>query len=343
VALGKAGRSNEGGVLLAATVERRLRELPCSALAGQPPVAPGDKTIAGSTGEQPPVLSACMGFMVIALMLLAGLVALYFGAEWLVRGGASLAIRLGVTPLLVGLTVVAYGTSTPELIVSTMAAAKGQGAIAIGNAVGSNIFNIGIILGLTAFICPMRVQLQLLKFDTPVMVGVALLFLVFFRDGQIQLGEAFIFLAIIVGYTVMNIRLARRQARAEVQREFDEGVPRLLKLSEAFIGLTIVAAGTSLPELASSLMAAWRKQPDIAIGNVVGSNIYNILAILGVSGVIAPPLNGPGVSQTDTLVMTGLSLVLVVIAWTGFKLRRWEGALLLALYGGYLWHLWPKP
>jgi cation:H+ antiporter len=117
---------------------------------------------------------------------------------------------------------------------------------------------------------------------------------------------------------------------------------RLLKLSEAFIGLTIVAAGTSLPELASSLMAAWRKQPDIAIGNVVGSNIYNIFAILGASGVIAAPLNGHGVSLTDTFAMIGISLVLLVIAWTGFKLRRWEGALLLAAYGGYLWHLWPK-
>ena len=125
--------------------------------------------------------------MDIAGMLLAGLVALYFGAEWLVRGGASLAVRLGVTPLLVGLTVVAYGTSTPELVVSSMAAAKGQGAIAIGNVVGSNIFNIGVILGLTALICPMRVQFQLLKFDTPVMIGVALLFLLFFLDGQIQL------------------------------------------------------------------------------------------------------------------------------------------------------------
>lgn len=315
--------------------------------------------------------------MLIAILLVAGLACLYFGAEWLVRGGASLAVRLGVTPLLVGLTVVAYGTSAPELIVSTMAAAKGQGALAVGNVVGSNIFNIGVILGLTALICPMRVQLQLLKFDTPVMVGVALLFLVFFRDGQIELWEALVFLAAIVGYTVLNIRLARRQVSAEVQQEFGGSVPpptgaawkdaglivaglavlvlgsrlfvtgavdlaRLLKMSEALIGLTIVAAGTSLPELASSLMAAWRKQPDIAIGNVVGSNIYNILAILGVSGAIAPPINGQGVSQTDTLVMIGISLVLLVIAWTGFKLRRWEGALLLAGYGGYLWHLWPK-
>jgi cation:H+ antiporter len=116
---------------------------------------------------------------------------------------------------------------------------------------------------------------------------------------------------------------------------------RLFAISDAVIGLTIVAAGTSLPELASSLMAAWRRQPDIAIGNVVGSNIYNILAILGVSGVIASPVNGQGVSLTDTLIMIGFSVLLLIIAWTGFRLRRWEGALLLALYGGYLWYLWP--
>jgi cation:H+ antiporter len=316
--------------------------------------------------------------MVITLMLVAGLVALYFGAEWLVRGGASLAVRLGVTPLLVGLTVVAYGTSTPELIVSTMAAAKGQGGIAIGNAVGSNIFNIGVILGLTALICPMRVQLQLLKLDTPVMLGVALLFLLFFLDARIQLWEASVFLGLIVVYTLTNIRVARREASADIQKEFEAGAPkstgsgwkdaafivaglavlvlgsrlfvtgavdlaRAFRVSEAVIGLTIVAAGTSLPELASSLMAAWRKQPDIAIGNVVGSNIYNILAILGVSGVLAPPIDGQGVSLTDTTVMIGISAVLLAIAWTGFQLRRWEGALLVALYGGYLWHLWPKP
>lgn len=311
-------------------------------------------------------------------MLLAGLVLLYFGADWLVRGGASLAVRWGVTPLLVGLTVVAYGTSAPELVVSCMAALKGQGALAIGNAVGSNIFNLGVILGLTALIYPLRVQFQLLKLDTPVMLGAALLFLVFFLDGAIQRWEALVFLTTIVGYTVVNVRVARRQATANVQAEFAEGIPqpcnsarkdtglilaglaalvigsklfvagavdlaRLLRLSEAVIGLTIVAAGTSLPELASSLMAAWRKQPDIALGNVIGSNIYNLLAILGVSGVLAGPLEGQGVSLTDGLVMLGVSGVLAVIAWTGFQLRRWEGALLLAIYGGYLWHLWPTP
>lgn len=315
--------------------------------------------------------------MLIALMLVSGLVALYFGAEWLVRGGASLAVRLGVTPLLVGLTVVAYGTSTPELIVSTLAASAGQGAIAIGNAVGSNIFNIGVILGLTALVCPLRVQLQLLKVDTPVMLGVALLFLVFFLDARIVFWEASVFLALVVGYSLMNIRLAQRETADEVRKEFEEGLPRpagalwkdvsfilaglavlvlgsrlfvsgavdlarLFQVSDAVIGLTIVAFGTSLPELASSLMAAWRKQPDIAIGNVVGSNIYNILAILGVSGLVGSPLDGQGVGLADTLIMIGMSGVLLVIGWTGFTLKRWEGGLLLGLYGAYLWHLWPK-
>jgi cation:H+ antiporter len=316
--------------------------------------------------------------MVMAGLLLAGLVALYFGAEWLVRGGASLALRLGVTPLLVGLTVVAYGTSMPELVVSTLAAAEGQGAIAVGNAVGSNIFNIGVILGLTALVMPMRVQFQLLKFDAPVMVGVALLFVLFFRDHQISSWEALVFLGTIVVYTVVNIRLARRSASAEVGREFDDGAPartgapwkdagliagglgllvigsrlfvtgavdlaRLFGVSEAVIGLTIVAAGTSLPELASSIVAAVKKQPDIAIGNVIGSNVYNILAILGVGGLVGSPLEGQGVGAADTIVMIGVSAVLLVIAWTGFTLKRWEGALLLALYGAYLWHLWPSP
>ena len=235
--------------------------------------------------------------MLIATLLVGGPVCLDFGAEWLVRGSASLAVRLGGSPLLVGLTVVAYGTSAPELIVSTMAAVRGQGALAIGNAVGSNIFNMGVILGLTALICPMRVQLQVLKLDTPVMLGVALLFLLFFLDARIEFWEASVFLGFLVGSTVMKIRVARRQASAEVQKEFNDGVPkprgpawkdvafiaaglailvlgsrlfvsgavdlaRMLRVSDAVIGLTIVAAGTGLPELASSLMAAWRKQPD---------------------------------------------------------------------------------
>lgn len=316
--------------------------------------------------------------MMILLLLSAGLAALYFGAEWLVRGSSSLAGRFGVSPLLVGLTVVAYGTSTPELIVSVTAATTGQGGIAVGNVVGSNIFNIGVILGLTALLCPMRVQLQLLRFDLPVMIAVSLLMVFFFRDGFIQFWEALVFLGLIVVYTVVNIRLARRTNDPAVAAEFAAGAPpptgstgrdvglivaglatlifgsrwfvsgaidlaRLLGWSEAVIGLTIVAAGTSLPELASSLIAAWRKQPDIAIGNVVGSNIYNILATLGASGALAAPLAASGVRLEDTAAMIGFAVVMGVIAWTGQTLRRWEGALLLALYGLYLWRLWPSP
>ena len=313
----------------------------------------------------------------ILVLLLGGLAALYFGAEWLVRGSSSLAVRFGISPLLVGLTVVAYGTSTPELIVSVTAATAGQGGIAVGNVVGSNLFNIGVILGLTALLCPLRVQLQLLRFDMPVMVGASLLFLFFFRDGAIQRWEGLVFLVLIVVYTVANIRIAQRTGSPAVEQEFAEGVPqptrskamdavlivaglgtlimgsrwfvsgavdlaRQLGWSEAVIGLTIVSAGTSLPELASSLIAAWRRQPDIAIGNVVGSNIYNILATVGASGAVAAPLAASGVGLEDTLTMIAFSVLMAVIAWTGRKLHRWEGALLLGLYLVYLYRLWPS-
>jgi len=242
--------------------------------------------------------------------------------------------------------------------------------------VGSNIFNICFILGVTALLCPMRVEFQLIRFDTPIMIGVAVLFSLLFLDFRIQLWEAMTFLVGIVAYTGFNVRLARRHASEHVQQEFDEALPRpkgrtwrdalligcalvvlvagsrlfidgsvqlakLLGVSDAIIGLTIVAAGTSLPELASSLMAAFRKQPDIAIGNVVGSNIYNILAIVGVSGVVRQPLDGQGVKLADAWIMVGASLLLLVITWTGLRLRRWEGALLLGVYGAYLWYLWP--
>jgi cation:H+ antiporter len=206
--------------------------------------------------------------MLIATMLAAGLGALYFGADWLVRGGASFAAHLGLTPLMVGLTIVAYGTSSPELIVSSTAAAQGNGAIAIGNAVGSNIFNICFILGLTALICPMRVQFQLVKYDTPITIGVAVMFLLFFLDLRIALWEALAFLAGIMTYTVFNVRMARRQASQPVRQEFDQAAPK-------------------------PMGALWKD-------------------------------------------------LLLIIAWTGFELKRWEGAMLLAFFGGYLWYLWPK-
>jgi cation:H+ antiporter len=315
--------------------------------------------------------------MIIALLLLGGLLALYFGAEWLVRGSSALALRLGVTPLLVGLTVVAYGTSAPELIVSLAAAWNDQTNIALGNAIGSNIVNIGLILGLTALVCPLRVNLQVLKLDTPVMVGAGLLFLGFFLDQRISRAEAVVFVLLLGVYTLFNVVLARRQHDPIVDEEYASAVARegpalwrcgvlvagglttlavgarlfvvgatqaagLLGVSEAIIGLTVVAIGTSLPELITSIMAAARKQADIAVGNIVGSTICNILAILGFAGVISGPLDGAEVAVTNVTVMVGFLVGMAIIAWTGFKLVRWEGALLLVGYVSYIGWLWPR-
>ncbi len=313
--------------------------------------------------------------LILVGMLVLGLALLTFGAEGLVRGASNLALRLGVSPLVVGLTVVAFGTSAPEMVVSTKAAYYGQGGIAIGNVVGSNIFNIAVILGLSAMIRPLLVQAQLIRFDMPVMIGVSLLCWLFFKDGMLGRLEAGLLFAGIVAYTVFNVVMARREKRRDVIEEFAEGTPhaskspmldvlmvlgglallvigarflveaatefaRMWGLSEAVIGLTIVAAGTSLPELATSVVAALRKQDDIAIGNIVGSNVFNILAILGVSGLVKPLAAG-GISITDFSVMIFTAMILFPFMQTGMRVVRWEGAMLLAIYSGYLWWLWP--
>jgi cation:H+ antiporter len=278
---------------------------------------------------------------------------------------------------MVGLTVVAYGTSAPELIVSLVAALQDQAPLALGNAVGSNIFNVGVVLGLSALIAPLRVQSQLIKLDTPVMLGVAVVFLLMFMDARISRGEASVLLTVVVAYTMIHVRLARTKTSATEQTEFDASVPSIAKswvvdallilaglaalglgsrffvsgavslarlwgVSEAVIGLTVVAAGTGLPELAASLVAAFRRQTDIAIGNIVGSNIYNVLAIVGTAGAIAGPLDGTGLGLTQVVIMVGISAILLPFAWTGYTLRRWEGMVFLGVYGLYIWHLWPQ-
>lgn len=306
------------------------------------------------------------------LLILVSLILLYFGASWLVNGASALAVRLGVTPLIIGLTVVAFGTSTPELIVSIQAALQGNGGISIGNVVGSNIFNIGIILGVSALCYPITVKAEVLRLDVPVMLLTALLFLVFFLDYALSRLEGIVLLTGSIGYTLFNIRKAR-QANAEVQEEFEEAIPKTsrhwaieillmllglavlifgsdllvnhavslakrFQVSDAVIGLTIVAAGTSMPELATSVVAAIKKQSDIALGNVVGSNIYNILIILGVSTLITP-IKAPDIALVDSLVMVGISVLLIPLVKTGFILKRWEGGLLLGVYGTYMLYL----
>lgn len=318
----------------------------------------------------------------ILFLLVLGSVLLYFGAEWLVKGGVRLAVSCGITPLVVGLTVVAFGTSAPELVVSVQAAFGGYSEIAVGNVVGSNIFNICFILGLAALINPMKVTSQLIKFDTPIMIGVSILFALLFLDKSLGRIEGAILFAGVVAYTSWSVVSARKEVAAgkvpagieeEVKDEvgdaskaplwqdillivvgllllvggakaFVEGsvmLARKFGLSEAVIGLTIVAAGTSLPELATSIVAAIRKQQDIAIGNIVGSNIFNILCILGVASIIKP-IHCTQISYVDLGVMIFSSVLLLPFMRTGFILSRWEGAVFLAIYGGYLAWLWPK-
>jgi cation:H+ antiporter len=310
------------------------------------------------------------------LFILLGLALLYAGAEGLVKGSSAIALKLGLSPLVVGLTVVAYGTSMPELIVSVKSALAGQSGIAVGNVVGSNIFNIGVILGVASIICPIKVNFQLVKIDVPIMIGITLLAMFFFLDGALARWEAGVLFAGILLYTCGSIIYAKKTTTAEVHAEFEEAIAKEVKplwldllfiagglgllvfgsrflvdgsvsiartfgISEAIIGLTIVAAGTSTPELAASMVAAMKKEPDIAIGNIVGSNIYNILCILGAAGLIAP-ISAGGVAWTDMFVMLGMSILLIPILWSGFVIKRWEGVVLLMLYGGYLAWLWPK-
>jgi cation:H+ antiporter len=308
--------------------------------------------------------------------ILVSLGLLYAGAEGLVRGSASLALRLGLTPLVVGLTVVAMGTSMPEVLVSVDAALQNRGDLAVGNVIGSNIFNVGIILGFTALLAPMKVQFQLIKFDAPIMAAVSLLVPLVLWDGVVTRWEGVGLFAGLVAYVLFNVRLARRTANETVTAEYQEGVPaksgsmaldlgfiilglgllaagaRLLTensvavargfgVSEAVIGLTIVAAGTSVPELAASIVAALKKEPDIALGNVVGSNIFNILGILGIASIVRP-LEAAQISRFDIWSMVAIGVALVPMLMTGLRLGRREGGVLVAAYCVYVAMLWPK-
>ncbi|MBU1172781.1 MAG: calcium/sodium antiporter [Proteobacteria bacterium] len=308
-------------------------------------------------------------------LLLIGLATLTLGAEGLVRGSSSLAIRIGLTPLIIGLTIVAFGTSAPELVVSLTASLGNQSDIAIGNVVGSNIFNIGIILGITALLCPIRISFQVIKLDGPIMVAASILLVFLIMHGPLSRPVGFLLFGCLIAYIGFTIRMAKKEASSDMGQSLQDGIPSLSKsplldlafiivgllllvagsrflvvsavaiarhfgLSEAIIGLTIIAAGTSMPELATSIVAAIRHQPDIAVGNVVGSNIFNIFGILGAASM-ASPLAPKGITHLDLWVMVAFSIALMPLMYTGLKLQRWEGGFLLLGYGVYLWMLWP--
>jgi cation:H+ antiporter len=310
-------------------------------------------------------------------VFLAGLVMLVAGAESLVRGASRLALAAGISPLVVGLTVVAYGTSAPEMAVSVKAALQGDAGanLAFGNVVGSNIFNVLFILGASALIAPLVVHQQLVRIDVPLLIGVSLLVLVFALDGRIGRFEGALLFAGAVAYTALLIRQSRRESQAVKQEYADEfGAPppkgttgwivnllfiagglallvlgarwlvdssvafaRVLGVSDLVIGLTIVAAGTSMPEVATSIIASIRGERDIAVGNVIGSNLFNLLAVLGLAGVVAP--NGiqvaPAALNFDLPVMLAVAVACLPIFFRAHRIARWEGLLFLAYYVAY--------
>lgn len=318
------------------------------------------------------------------LILLGGLVLLVVGAELLVRGASNLASALGVAPLIIGLTIVAYGTSAPEMAVSVMSSLgpSGEGAaIAVGNVVGSNIFNVLLILGLSAAVTPLIVAQQLIRIDVPVMIGVSLLCWGLGLDGSINRVEGILLFAGAIAYTAFQIYQSRQEQDEAVKEEYasEYGKPqerfgfglwgvnlayilgglvmlvlgsrglvdsaitiaRAFKVSDLVIGLTIVAAGTSLPELATSVVASLKGERDIAVGNVVGSNIFNILAVLGVAGMVSPvPLAvAAGALRFDIPVMTVVAIACLPIFFTGNKITRWEGLVFMAYYVAYATYL----
>lgn len=309
------------------------------------------------------------------LLIVLGLVLLALGGELLVRGSARLAATAGISPLVVGLTVVAFGTSSPELAVSLRAAASGRTTLALGNLVGSNIFNILLILGLSALVAPLVVSRQLVRWDVPVMIASSLIVPVIGLDGRIGRLEGMLLLGGLVGYTVWSLRARTGSGRSNADahpaqsrgwREHwatqlsiviaglavlllgarymvtgSTALARWAGLSELLIGLTVVAAGTSLPEVAASLIASLRGDRDIAVGNVIGSNIFNVLCVLGGTAVIAR--GGvevpPSAMHFDIPVMVAVSVACLPMLVTGFVVSRREGSLLVAFYIAYTAYL----
>ena len=279
-------------------------------------------------------------------LLILSLVALYIGAGWLVQGSSALALKAKISPLVVGLTIVAFGTSAPELVVSLNATLSGQGDIAIGNIVGSNIFNIGVILGVSATICPLQVKKQLLRIDIPVMLAATVLFTILFWNGTLGRTEGLFFLTGIIIYTIFSLFYSRKHGTEGSSQELEEQPKHWAVDTLAIVGglvvlvfgLTIVAAGTSMPELATSIVAAYKRKTDIAIGNIVGSNLFNILTIAGSCSLIHP-IEAKNVNYIDLLVMLGISVLLLPLVKSGQKISRTEGFVLILFYVIYMFWL----
>ena len=315
------------------------------------------------------------------LMFIGGLIGLVIGAELLVRGASKLALSFGISPLVVGLTIVAFGTSAPEVAVSVGAVLDGNPDIAIGNVVGSNIFTVLFILGLSALIVPLVVNIQLIRQEVPIMIGASLLLLVLTLDGNLSVWDGAFLFALLIAYTVFLIVQSRKETKAAKDEyalqntpaekgSWDSTLPvqivlivvglgflvlgsewlvnasiifaKALGVSDLIIGLTIVAAGTSMPEVATSITAAIKGERDIAVGNVVGSNTFNILGCLGLSGLLSGDMGlvmAPSLLAFDIWVMLAVALACLPIFMTGREIARWEGVVFLGYYVAYVAYL----
>ncbi|MDR9436571.1 MAG: calcium/sodium antiporter [Thiohalophilus sp.] len=307
---------------------------------------------------------------VIAVIL--GFAIVIKGADWFVQGAGATARNLGVSPLVIGLTIVGLGTSAPEMLISAIATLEGNSGLAVGNALGSNITNIALVLGITALVVPLVVRSETLRREYPVMFLIMLVSLMLVADGELGPLDGLILLTGMVLMLWWMVLLGKRKDHDPLEAEYASEIPTMTTprallwlviglvlllassralvwgavniahffgVSDLIIGLTIVAIGTSLPELAASLMGALRKEPDIAIGNVIGSNMFNLLVVLGIPGLLGPVALEPEVLSRDFPVMIGLSIALFVMAY-GFrgdgKINRFEGGLLLLAYVAYL-------
>jgi len=313
------------------------------------------------------------------LFFIAGLIILIIGADLLVRGASKLAAAAGIPPLVIGLTIVAIGTASPEIAVSLQAASLGQGSLTLGNVLGSNIFNILFVLGVTALVAPIVIAEQLIRLDAPIMVGVSLLAFGLSLDGKLGAIDGIIMILGFLGYTAFALRQSRKESakvHKEYAREFADTekhtawntiknilfmvvglgllvlgarwlvdsattMAKAIGISELVIGLTIVAVGTSLPEVATSIIAALKGESDIAVGNAIGSNIFNLLGVMGLSGILAPDgiMVASRVLTFDFLVMVFVALVCMPVFYVDDNVSRGEGMLFLSYYVLYTAYL----
>ncbi len=314
------------------------------------------------------------------LMLILGFIGLYMGAEWLVRGASRLAKLMGLSPLLIGLTVVAFGTSAPELLVSLVSALKGKNMIAVGNVVGSNICNIALVLGIASLFHPIACQKEIIRRDIPIMVIISIYLMIISLDSKIGRFDGLILFLSLIAYTIFNYYGEKKRQKdvfilddlrlkkgikkssqiflivvgillvvlgARMVVSGAEMIMRMFGISERVIGLSIVAFGTSLPELATSAVASYRRHMDISIGNLIGSNVFNIMCVLGLTGLIKPILLPEGIFKSHIFIDYMIMLFISILPWFMIKkdllMSRKDGLILLGIYITYILYLYLCP